>query len=149
MDEIDLKILHCLKKNARLNATAVGSRINLSVSAVIERIKRLESAGIIAQYTTIINQQKIGKDITAFVSVRIEHPKCNDGFHKMVLKHHDIIECHYIAGDFDFMLKVITGTTASLEQVINYIKSIDGVSLTRTLVVLSTIKNEVSPLPDQ
>ena len=148
MDETDYKILCCLKKNSRINATAIGASINLSTSAVIERIKRLESSRIIKQYTTIINQEEIGKDITAFVSVRIDHPKYNEGFNEMVLKNRDIIECHYIAGDFDFILKIITGTTASLEQVLNYIKGINGVALTRTLVVLSTIKNEVSPLPD-
>ena len=66
----------------------------------------------------------------------------------MVLKNDEIVECYYIAGDFDFMVKVITESRKGLEGVLNYIKGIDGVSLTRTIVVLSIIKNEVSLLPE-
>jgi len=147
MDDTDRKILRCLKENSRQNATAIGEKINLSTSAVIERIRRLENAHIIQQYTTIIDQQLLGRELTAFVEVRLDHPKYNDNFHEMVKKFDEISECHYVTGDFDFMLKVITGGSRSLEQVLTYIKSISGVALTRTLVVLSTIKNEVSPLP--
>jgi len=148
MDSIDYQILKCLKENSRENATAIGAKIKLSTSAVIERIRKLEAAKIIKQYTTVIDHEKIGKDITAFISVRLEHPKYNDGFNQMIMNNDNIIECHYIAGDFDFLLKVMADSGSGLEKILNFIKSIDGVSLTRTLVVLSTIKNEISPLPD-
>jgi Lrp/AsnC family leucine-responsive transcriptional regulator len=148
MDAIDYQILRCLKENSRENATTIGNKINLSTSAVIERIKKLEASGIIKQYTAIIDHEQIGRDITAFISVRLEHPKYNDTFTEMVLKNDEIVECYYIAGDFDFMVKVITESRKGLEGVLNYIKGIDGVSLTRTIVVLSIIKNEVSLLPE-
>lgn len=147
MDDTDRRILRCLKENSRQNATAIGEKINLSTSAVIERIRRLENAGVIQQYTAIIDQSLLGRDLTAFVEVRLDHPKYNDSFHEMIAKFGEISECHYVTGDFDFMLKVITSNSHSLEKVLTYIKSISGVALTRTLVVLSTIKNEVSPLP--
>jgi len=148
MDSVDYQILKCLKQNSRANATTIGAKINLSTSAVIERIKKMEAAKIIKQYTTIIDHEKIGKDITAFISVRLEHPKFNEAFNQKVIKNDHIVECHYIAGDFDFMLKIMTSSGKGLEAILNYIKSIDGVSLTRTLVVLSTVKNEISLLPD-
>jgi Lrp/AsnC family leucine-responsive transcriptional regulator len=148
MDAIDYQILQRLKENSRENATTIGNKINLSTSAVIERIKKLEASGIIKQYTAIIDHEQIGRDITAFISVRLEHPKYNDIFTEMVLKNDEIVECYYIAGDFDFMVKVITESRKGLEDVLNYIKGIDGVSLTRTIVVLSIIKNEVSLLPE-
>lgn len=148
MDAIDYQILQRLKENSRENATTIGNKINLSTSAVIERIKKLEASGIIKQYTAIIDHEQIGRDITAFISVRLEHPKYNDIFTEMVLKNDEIVECYYIAGDFDFMVKVITESRKGLEGVLNYIKGIDGVSLTRTIVVLSIIKNEVSLLPE-
>lgn len=147
MDSLDYEILRCLKENARENATNIGSKINLSTSAVIERIKKLEASGLIEQYTTIINQSLSGRELTAFISVRLEHPKYNEKFCETVNKQEEIVECHYIAGDFDFMLKIQTASGKTLEKILNYIKSINGVSLTRTSVVLSTIKQEISLLP--
>ena len=69
MDSLDLKIIECLKENSRMNATTIGERVNLSTSAVLERIKKLESAEIIVKYTTVIDNEKIGKGITVFISV--------------------------------------------------------------------------------
>lgn len=147
MDTIDYQILNCLKENSRENATNIGAKINLSTSAVIERIKKMENSGLIEQYTTIINQSKLGRDLTAFIYVSLEHPKYNENFIKLINESHNVSECHYIAGDFDFILKTVTKSGKMLEEVLNYIKSIDGVSLTRTSVVLSTNKCEVCLLP--
>lgn len=149
MDAIDYQILSCLKENARENATNIGTKINLSTSAVIERIKKLENSGLIQQYTTIINQNVVGRELMAFITVRLEHPKHYENFVEVINANSSIAECYYIAGDFDFILKVITTTGKSLEEILNYIKSIDGVSLTRTSVVLSTNKHEVCLLPDK
>ncbi len=147
MDLLDLQILSCLKKNSRENATNIGAKISLSTSAVIERMKKLESSGLIQQYTTIIDQGISGRGLTAFISVRLEHPKYNESFCEIVAKNDDIAECHYIAGDFDFILKIVTFSAKTLEEVLNNIKSTAGVSLTRTSVVLSTSKQEVCLLP--
>lgn len=148
MDKVDYMILKCLKENSRENATTIGAKINMSTSAVIERIKKMEASGIIKQYTTIIDNENLSNVITAFISVRLEHPKYNNEFNQKILSNNNIVECHYIAGDFDFMLKTITESGKGLESILNYIKSIDGVSLTRTSVVLSTSKNEISLLPE-
>lgn len=149
MDNIDYEILACLKENSRDNATNIGAKINLSTSAVIERIKKLENTGLIEKYTAIINQSALGRDLVAFISVRLEHPKYNEGFITKINENPSVSECHYIAGDFDFLIKVITKTGKSLEEMINFVKSISGVSLTRTSVVLSTSKCEVCLLPDK
>lgn len=148
MDNTDVRILNCLKENSRLNASAIGEKINMSVSAVIERIKKMEQAGVIKQYTIVLDTQQIGKETCAFISVSLEHPKYNEAFSHKIKVHKQIVECHYITGDFDFLLKVITNSTQTLEEVLNDIKCIPGVSLTKTLVVLSTVKNEYTVLPD-
>ena len=148
MDVIDCRILACLKENSRVNAKTIGEKVNLSTSAVIERIKKMESSGLIERYTTIINQSVLGRETTAFISVTLEHPRYNDEFIRMIKEKTSIAECHYIAGDFDFILKVVTKNSKTLETVLNYVKSIKGVSLTRTSVVLSTNKCEISLLPD-
>lgn len=148
MDELDYQILKYLKDNSRMRISVLSQKVNLSVTAIIDRIKKLEAAGIIKQYTTVIDPEKIGKDITAFISVSLEHPKHNDEFINMVTQNSEILECHYITGDYDFLLKVVTGGSGSLERVLNYVKSLHGVAITRTLVVLSTLKNEISILPE-
>lgn len=149
MDSIDYQILSCLKENSRENATNIGAKINLSTSAVIERIKKLENAGLIEKYTTLLNQSMMGRELMAFITVSLEHPKYYEKFVEAVRAHASIAECYYIAGDFDFILKVITKTGKTLEEILHYIKSISGVSLTRTSVVLSTNKHDVCLLPDQ
>jgi len=148
MDRIDIDILSCLKENARMSISTIAERINMSVSAVGERVKKLENAGIIKQYTAIFDAKRIGKELVAFISVSLEHPKYNELFINRVRDNPQIIECHYITGDFDFFLKVVTKSTDTLSNILNFIKSIKGVSLTRTLVVLSTPKKEFSLLPD-
>ena len=149
MDAIDYEILVCLKENSRENATNIGAKINLSTSAVIERIKKMEASGLIEQYTTLINQDALGRNLIAFISVRLEHPKYYDEFVTRINENSSVAECYYIAGDFDFILKVVTKSGGALEEIINYIKYINGVSMTRTSVVLSTNKRDVCMLPEK
>jgi len=149
MDAIDYQILAYLKENARENATNIGSKINLSTSAVIERIKKLENSGLIQKYTTIIDQNVLGRNLIAYINVRLEHPKFYENFVETINRNNSIAECYYIAGDFDFLLKILTQSGKKLEEILNYIKSINGVSMTRTSVVLSTNKCDVSLLPDK
>lgn len=148
-DSLDYKILACLKENSRENATSIGEKINLSASAVIERIKKLESSGVIKQHTILVDHKKLGRELTAFIYVRLDHPKYYENFVQVIKKNDSVAECHYIAGDFDFILKVITKADRTLEDVLNSIKSINGVSLTRTSVVLSTNKYDVCLLENE
>lgn len=149
MDAIDYQILSCLKENSRENATNIGNKIKLSTSAVIERIRKMENTGLIERYTTIINQKVAGRDLMAFINVKLDSPKFYEKFIEQIHGNNAVAECYYIAGDFDFLLKVITSSTSKLEEILNYIKVIDGVSLTRTTVVLSENKSEVCLLPDK
>ena len=148
MDALDRKILVCLKENARANATEIGSKINLSTSAVIERIRKMEASGLIRQYTVVLSPQP-DREQTAYIYVRLDHPKYYEGFVDAVNFHEAIAECYYIAGDFDFILKVVSMKGMTLERVLNDIKSIPGVCLTRTNVVLSTNKREICTLPPE
>ncbi|MDY0063863.1 MAG: Lrp/AsnC family transcriptional regulator [Bacilli bacterium] len=144
MDQTDVKIVNLLIENSRKNASEIAEQVQLSVTAVIERMKKLESSGIIKKYTTIVDQNLLGKDVFAIIMVSLDHPKYNENFIKLIVEHDQISECHYIAGDFDYLLKVITANTKRLERVLDDIKSIPGVSKTKTMIVLSTLKNEYS-----
>ena len=150
MDNTDIKILNCLSENARMSSSMIGERINMSVSAVIERIKKLEQSGIIKSYTCILNPEALGKEMVVFIFVNLEHPRYNDLFIESAKKNREIIECYMITGDYDFLIKVITDSTKSLERILDNIKRIKGVSLTRTLVVLRSPKEEfLSVYPEE
>ena len=148
LDEIDVKILDMLQKNARATASEIGSHVGMSVSAVSERIKKLETSGIISKYTAIIDREKAHKDVIAFSTVMLDHPKYNDGFVAFAENCHDILEVHYMAGDADYMIKIVTDSMATLEQVLRNIKCVPGVTRTNSTLVLSSVKNEFSVKPE-
>ena len=119
MDNIDLQILSILKDNARMKASAIANVVNLSVSAVTERIKKLETSGIIEKYTLMVDQKKIGNDVSAVIEVAIEHPRYIDSFINLVTSIPNIISCYCVTGDYDFILKVIIDSSEGLEHVAN------------------------------
>ena len=147
MDRIDSEIVRLLLQNARISMSEISSCVNLSVSAVSERLKKLESSGMIQQYTAILNPQAFNKDLTVFMLITLESSQFRDEFVHYVLNEEAITEVHYLAGSFDCMVKIITENTTSLEKIFNQIKSLPGVSKTQTNVGLSTIKNQYSFLP--
>ena len=140
MDHIDAGIIRCLTKDARMNASQISQQVNLSVSAVIERMKKLEASGLIRGYTAVIDERLAGYDVQALISIRLEHPKHNPEFARQMQAHERVIECFYITGDFDYMARICVGSTEELTKVLHDIKQIPGVSLTRTYVVLDNVK---------
>ena len=147
MDQIDTKILRCLTQDARMNASQISQQVNLSVSAVIERMKKMEASGLIRGYTAVIDERLAGYDVQALISIRLEHPKYNQEFACQMRSHDRVMECFYITGDFDYIARVSAGSTEELTKVLNDIKQIPGVSLTRTYVVLDNIKQGASLIP--
>jgi Lrp/AsnC family leucine-responsive transcriptional regulator len=149
MDNIDLQILSILKDNARMKASAIANVVNLSVSAVTERIKKLETSGIIEKYTLMVDQKKIGNDVSAVIEVAIEHPRYIDSFINLVTSIPNIISCYCVTGDYDFILKVIIDSSEGLEQIYRMVKGFEGVKETKTYIILKNIKNEITLLPEE
>ncbi len=147
MDTIDLRILRLLHKNARVTVSEVSQKINLSISAVSDRLKKLESTGIIEQYTAIINPNVLHRNLTAIMFIAIDRPKYTDEFINFVEDNDEILDCLYIAGEYDYSLKIVTKDTFTLERLFNQIKAINGIKKTKTNVVLSTVKNAHSIIP--
>jgi Lrp/AsnC family transcriptional regulator, leucine-responsive regulatory protein len=147
MNNIDIKILKLLQENSRITASEIASKINLSVPAVSDRLKKLDASGIIEKYTAIISPKKMNKSLTVIMFVNLGNPKYADKFIEVIQKEDEVIECHYLAGDFDYALKIITTNTETLETILNRIKLVAGVHKTKTVVTLSTIKNNYSISP--
>ena len=148
MDSIDYKILHCLKDNARQKASAISEKIDLSVSSVIDRIRKMETNGIIKKYSVVVDQKALGNDLTILMDVSLESPKYFDEFTQMVQENDKIVSCYYLTGNFDFMLKIITDSADSVELIHRQIMCMDGVSATQTHLVVKNVKNEFSYIPN-
>lgn len=141
MDTVDRTILALLKDNGRLTYSDLGRQVHLSVPAVAERVRRLESSGVIDSYTVRINRSKLNCGMLSFVMVTIERPGQIDDFREKVVEFAEVLECHHIAGEYDYLLKVAVADTAALERFLSVsLKKIEGVVKTNTLIVLSTLK---------
>lgn len=138
LDSLDLHILALLQENCKLPLVKIGERVGLSAPSVIERIKKLEESGVIRGYTVILDARKLGKDITAFIGVSINHPKLIGKFENEIDHVEDVQECHHVIGEHTLLLKVKVDNTSALEELIRKIRSIEGVAHTETSVVLST-----------
>ncbi len=142
IDQIDLTILYILQHNGRARLADIADEVELSAPAVMERVKKLESGGVIKGYQALVDAKKLGKDVTAFIGVSIGHQRDIDGFAVQMLQYPDVLECHHVTGEESFILKVKSANTASLEKLLGEIRSLEGVTRTVTSVVLSTTKEK-------
>ncbi len=137
-DDTDLRILGLLQDDCRTPLARLGEHVGLSAPAVLERIKKLEAAGVITGYHAIIDGRRVGLDVTAFIGVITSDPDSIDQFEQQVTALEDVLECHHVTGAFTFLLKIKTASTSTLERLISRIRALDGVARTETTVVLST-----------
>jgi Lrp/AsnC family leucine-responsive transcriptional regulator len=138
LDAIDLQIINLLQEHGRIPLVKLGDQVGLSAPSVNERVKKLEDSGIITGYHASVDASRLGKDVSAFIGVSISHPKTIALFEETVAMLTDVLESHHVTGQHTLMLKVKTDNTSSLERLISTIRSIEGVSRTETMVVLST-----------
>ena len=139
LDAIDRKILSLLQDNAKMAQAEVAKEVGLTAPSVNERIRKLERAGYIRGYVAVLDEKKLGHDITAFVEVFVEHPKFEESFIEAVSVHDEVLECHHITGEFSLLLKVrVPDMTAFRRLLIEKLNSLRGVRQTRTVMVLAT-----------
>ena len=137
LDERDEAIVEALQKDARATFADIGKRAGLAPSSVHERIRKLEQTGVIKGYRTEIDAQAIGLFVTAFVSVTPLDAHQPDDVPERVREFDEVEDCHSVAGDENYILKVRTRTTSDLEDLLRRLREKANVQ-TRTTVVLST-----------
>lgn len=151
LDQIDHKLLEILQSNGKITNAQLSKDIGLSPAPTLERVKKLESSGIIESYHAQIDREKVGLGVLTFVQVTLSgHRKAiTDQFVETILRVPEIIECHHVTGSCDFLLKVIAKDIASYQKLImETINEIEVVASTQTMVILSTFKNsKVLPIP--
>jgi Lrp/AsnC family transcriptional regulator, leucine-responsive regulatory protein len=137
VEQIDRKIVSLLARNGRMSFTELAKQAGLSVSAVHQRVRRLEQDGVIKGYAAMFNSEDVGLPLTAFVSIKPFDASAADDLPQR-LEHLTAIEaCHSVAGDENYILKVRVPSPTALEDLLYQIRTLGGVS-TRTTVVLST-----------
>ncbi|MDX2162654.1 MAG: Lrp/AsnC family transcriptional regulator [bacterium] len=153
IDEIDRSILIALQHDGAISNAELARRISLSPPAVHARIKRLEELGYIKQYVAVLNREKLGYDMLCLVGVTLQlhQPEQIDRFHEEVRRMPEVLECHFLTGDFDYLLKVVVRNRKELERLLmERLTRIPGVSRVSTSLVLGEIKNSLSlPLDQQ
>ena len=143
LDHKDRKILALVQRDAKLPQAEIAKRVGLSPAAVNERLKKLENAGVIRRYVALVDPQAVGTSVTAFVEVFIEHPRHEPAFIAKVLALDEVQEVHHITGEFSLLLKVrVAGMEALQQLLIHHLNAMEGVRQTRTVIVLSTTKEE-------
>lgn len=143
LDDTDLRILALVQRDGKLAQAEIGRRVGLSTAAVNERLKKLEKAGVIRRYAALVDPAAVGAGLTAFVEVFIEHPRHETTFIERMLGLDEVQECHYVTGEFSLLLKIrVRDVEALQELLLHRLNCLEGVRQTRTLIVLSTLKEE-------
>lgn len=143
LDAVDKALLRALQKDGRLSNVELARRINLSPPATLARTKRLEKDGYIRQYTAVVDSDKAGYDLLCFIhiSLQMHEVKQVESFREATRRMPEVLECHHITGEYDYLLKVVLKNRKDLEKfVVDKITPIPGVARIHTSLVLVEVK---------
>ena len=149
IDDIDLRILDMLQRNGKLSQAKIAGAVGLTTPSVNERIKKMERHGMIKGFVALLDHEKMGFPLTAYVDISLEHPRFEKSFVDDLEKLLDVQECHYLAGEYAYRLKVKAANPATLADFLQRrLLSIKGVARTRTEISLASKKEStLLPLP--
>jgi Lrp/AsnC family leucine-responsive transcriptional regulator len=144
LDRIDRKLLIRLQQDGRTAISQLAREVNLTVTPTLERVRRLEAAGYIEGYFARLNPRKLGLGLLAYVEVSLDRttPDAFDRFKQVMLAHDEVMECHMVAGGFDYLLKVRVVDMESYRRFLgDRIASVRGVQTTHTYFVMEEVKS--------
>src|SRR5262245_27084996 len=118
LDDLDGQLLTCLQEDARATAASLARRFKLSPPALQKRLRKLEKRGVIKRYATVVSREEAGLDLLCFVHVMLAHhqPAAIKRFPGHIERMPEVLECHFLTGEFDYLLKIVVGDHAALEQ---------------------------------
>ncbi len=143
MDKIDRRILSILQKDGQISMARLSDAVGLSLSACHRRVKLLEADGLISHYAAHLDRRAIGLELQIFIEVKLtSHFKADQtAFEAAVLAMPDVLECHLISGEFDYLLRVAVAGPADYEDFYrNRLSQIPSIGQVKTLLSLSTLK---------
>lgn len=148
IDETDRRILMLLQENGRLSNAAIAEQVGLTTSTVFDRIKKLEKKNVIKKYVAIVDPDALGKPITAFIRLVVgadgadNYRQSKRQFSDVCLAEPEVLECHTVAGEDCYILKVRVATTSHLEKLLERLRCHALITKTTTNIVLSTFKED-------
>ncbi|MGI0483855.1 Lrp/AsnC family transcriptional regulator [Pantanalinema rosaneae CENA516] len=147
LDQKDRLLLRLLQANSRISSAELARQLQLSPPGLQKRLKRLEEHGFIEGYVTLVNREALGLDLLCFTQVTLTHeqPESVGQFCEQVQGLPEVLECHHLTGEFDYLLKVVVTNPQQLEQFLTEkIRKLPGVDKVRTSIVLSEVKVSTS-----
>ena len=147
MDDIDRRILMQLQENSKQNTKEIASKVGLSVTPTYERIKKLEQQEVVKSYVALLDRTKIGKTLIAFCQVTfLKHQKAlADNFNNSMLLLPEIMECHRVSGNYDYLLKVVVGDITEFHEFINEkLSTVEGISTIHSSFLLNSVKDNTA-----
>lgn len=143
LDGVDLKILKILQDDGRISNLELSQMIGLSPAPTLERVKKLEKAGIIKGYQAVLDLYRLGLGTETFMQVSLAYNKQNaiDNFMEQISRIDEIIECYQITGASDFILRILVKDVSAYEQLVREkLSHVTEITNMQTMVILSTIK---------
>ncbi|PAV08298.1 Lrp/AsnC family transcriptional regulator [Methanosphaera cuniculi] len=142
MDETDEKILSALVENSRMPISKISQKTNIPDSTISNRIKKLEKNGVIEKYTTILDPEKVGINVSAIIIIQTETEK-HENVEKELPKLKEVTDVYTVSGEYDILIKLWAHTLDELNDIINSeIRTIDGIEELRELIVMDVLKEE-------
>ena len=146
LDKTALKILKLLQQNARIPMTELAEKVGLSTTPVTERVRRLERDNLITGYHAHLNPHALGQSLLVFVELKLRSKSGNifEDFKREVLKIPQILECHLVSGEYDYLIKVrLPNMSAYRDMLGNILLQLPAASESRSYVVMEEVKEEV------
>jgi Lrp/AsnC family leucine-responsive transcriptional regulator len=144
LKSLDTKTLKLLMRSGRATWAELGQLLGLSAPSAADRVRKLEQRGVIRGYAALVDPASVGHPLTAYISVSLASHRNRAAFLRAIDKMDQVAECHHVAGDDDYLLKVRCRGTQDLDHLLaKELKDKLGVARTRTTIVLSTAKESV------
>ena len=147
IDDLDRRLLTLLQREGRATSVDLARRLGLSPPGLQRRVRRLEAAGVIRGYTALVDRGAVGLDLLCFVEVKLAHhrPDCVARFRDEVQGIPEVLECHYLTGESDYLIKIVVPNHKALETVLfEGLMRIDGVDRIHTSIVVNEVKASTS-----
>ena len=144
LDPLDKKVLRALQADGRLSNVDLAQKVDLSAPATLVRLRRLEKDGYIRQYAAVVDREKAGYDLLCFVhiSLQVHSLEQVEKFRRLIRQIPEVLECHHITGEYDYLLKVVLRNRKDLERfVVDRMTPITGISRIHTSLVFTEVKS--------
>ncbi len=144
LDNTDKKILFYLQKDSKMTTKELSVYLELSNTAIYERIKKLEKAGVIEKYVAIVNKEKVAKGFMVYCQIKLVQHKHEfvSKFEKEVIKFDEVLECYNISGDYDYILKIVVKNMKAYREFLNdKLTSLDHIGSAHSNFIINEVKN--------